>query len=39
MIVLNIIRIALEDRTLLEELPDYREYSEQIGYRLIPGVW
>lgn len=39
MIVLNIIRIALEDRTLLEELMDYREYSEQMGYRLIPGVW
>ncbi|MFA4860611.1 isoprenylcysteine carboxylmethyltransferase family protein [Methanoregula sp.] len=32
-------RTALEDRTLQKELPGYREYTEQIPYRLIPGIW
>jgi protein-S-isoprenylcysteine O-methyltransferase Ste14 len=34
-----ILRTALEDRTLQEELPGYREYAEKTGYRLIPGLW
>jgi protein-S-isoprenylcysteine O-methyltransferase Ste14 len=34
-----VIRAALEDRTLHEELPGYREYAQQTRYRLIPGVW
>jgi protein-S-isoprenylcysteine O-methyltransferase Ste14 len=38
-IVLTVIRTALEDRTLREELPGYREYSAQVRYRLLPGVW
>jgi protein-S-isoprenylcysteine O-methyltransferase Ste14 len=33
------VRTALEDRTLLEELPGYREYARQTRYRLVPGVW
>lgn len=33
------IRTALEDRTLLEELPGYQEYAQQVRYRLVPGVW
>lgn len=37
--VLFIIRTALEDRTLLEELPGYPEYARQTRYRLIPGLW
>jgi len=37
--VLVIIRTALEDRTLQEELPGYREYAQQVRYRLLPGVW
>ncbi len=36
---LFVIRTALEDRTLLQKLPGYREYAERVRYRLIPGVW
>jgi len=38
-IILTIIRTALEDRTLKEELPGYREYAERVRYRLMPGIW
>jgi protein-S-isoprenylcysteine O-methyltransferase Ste14 len=34
-----LLRTALEDRTLLEELEGYEEYAQQIRSRLIPGVW
>lgn len=34
-----IIRTSLEDRTLQEKLPGYREYSAQVRYRLLPGIW
>jgi len=37
--VLLILRTALEDRTLLEELGGYEEYAQQVRYRLLPGVW
>jgi protein-S-isoprenylcysteine O-methyltransferase Ste14 len=37
--VLMVVRTALEDRTLLAELPGYTEYAEQTRYRLIPGLW
>jgi protein-S-isoprenylcysteine O-methyltransferase Ste14 len=33
------VRTALEDRTLQEELPGYREYAQRTRYRLLPGVW
>jgi len=36
---LFVVRTALEDRTLQEELPGYKEYAERVRYRLIPGVW
>jgi len=36
---LMVVRTALEDRTLLEELDGYREYAERVRYRLIPGIW
>lgn len=36
---LYIIRTALEDRTLQEELPGYKEYTQHTRYRLLPGVW
>ncbi len=32
-------RAALEDRYLLENLPGYRDYSEAVRYRLLPGLW
>ncbi len=34
-----VIRTALEDRMLQVELPGYREYAQEIRYRLVPGVW
>lgn len=33
------IRTALEDRTLQKKLPGYLEYSREVRYRLIPGIW
>ncbi len=36
---LFIVRTALEDRTLREELPGYAEYAQRVRYRLLPGVW
>jgi protein-S-isoprenylcysteine O-methyltransferase Ste14 len=37
--VVFVIRTALEDRTLHEELPGYVDYAKQTRFRLIPGVW
>jgi protein-S-isoprenylcysteine O-methyltransferase Ste14 len=37
--ILFVIRTALEDLTLQKELNGYEEYTEQVRYRLIPGVW
>jgi len=37
--ILFLIRTALEDRTLRNELEGYKEYAQNIPYRLIPGVW
>ncbi len=34
-----LIRTSLEDNTLQKELPGYKEYAEQVRYRLIPGLW
>ena len=38
-VCLTILRTALEDRALHEELPGYAEYAQQTRYRLLPGVW
>jgi protein-S-isoprenylcysteine O-methyltransferase Ste14 len=38
-VVLYFLRTALEDQTLSEELGGYREYTERVKFRLIPGVW
>jgi protein-S-isoprenylcysteine O-methyltransferase Ste14 len=37
--MLYVVRTHLEDKTLIEELPGYREYAQQTSYRLMPGVW
>jgi protein-S-isoprenylcysteine O-methyltransferase Ste14 len=37
--IIIVIRTALEDRTLQNEMPGYREYAKQVKYRLIPLVW
>jgi protein-S-isoprenylcysteine O-methyltransferase Ste14 len=36
---LVVLRTALEDRMLLEELEGYAAYADQIPWRLIPGLW
>jgi len=38
-IILFIIRTSLEDKTLQKELPGYKEYTQKVRYRLLPGVW
>lgn len=38
-VVLFIIRTSLEDRALQQELSGYKEYSQKVRYRLLPGVW
>jgi protein-S-isoprenylcysteine O-methyltransferase Ste14 len=39
MTVLAVIRTRLEDQTLHQELPGYKEYSQRTRYRLVPFVW
>jgi protein-S-isoprenylcysteine O-methyltransferase Ste14 len=36
---LLVARTVLEDRTLQNELPGYKEYAQRVRYRLVPGVW
>jgi protein-S-isoprenylcysteine O-methyltransferase Ste14 len=38
-IVLIVARTALEDRMLQDELPGYKEFTRDVRYRLLPGVW
>ena len=38
-IIIFIIRTGLEDKTLLNELKEYSEYSKEVKRRLIPGIW
>ncbi len=37
--ILIIWRTGMEDRTLQDELPGYAEYTREVKYRLLPGVW
>ncbi|MEJ2706406.1 MAG: isoprenylcysteine carboxylmethyltransferase family protein [Anaerolineales bacterium] len=37
--ILMVIRTALEDRFLQEELEGYRDYVKRVRFRLLPGVW
>ena len=39
LITLFVIRTALEDRTLRNELKGYREYSDKTRYKIIPFFW
>jgi protein-S-isoprenylcysteine O-methyltransferase Ste14 len=34
-----VVRTALEDQTLLRDLPGYSTYAGNVQYRLLPGVW
>lgn len=38
-IALFAIRAVIEEKTLIAGLPDYRDYAEQVRYRLVPGIW
>lgn len=38
-VLIVILRTILEDRTLQEELPGYREYAHRVRFRLIPGIF
>jgi protein-S-isoprenylcysteine O-methyltransferase Ste14 len=37
--IIAVTRTALEDQTLQEELPGYRDYAQRIRYRLIPWIY
>ena len=37
--IIAVIRTVLEDQTLQEELPGYRDYTQRVRYRLIPGIY
>ena len=39
LLVLFILRTALEDWTLQNELEGYAAYAQRVHYRLLPGVW
>jgi protein-S-isoprenylcysteine O-methyltransferase Ste14 len=34
-----VVRTALEDRMLQNELAGYKDYAGRVRYRLIPGIW
>lgn len=36
---ISALRTTLEDRTLQEELPGYRDYARRVRYRLVPGLY
>jgi len=38
-VMIFFLRTFLEDNTLQEELPEYKDYTQIVRYRLIPGVW
>jgi protein-S-isoprenylcysteine O-methyltransferase Ste14 len=36
---LMVLRTALEDKLLQEQLAGYKEYAARVRYRLLPGLW
>ncbi len=38
-ICLLIVRTALEDRTLQEEMEGYHDHTARVRFRLLPGLW
>ena len=34
-----VVRTVLEDRTLQNELDGYKNYTQQVGDRLLPNLW
>jgi protein-S-isoprenylcysteine O-methyltransferase Ste14 len=38
-VLVLVVRTALEDRTLRAELEGYADYARRVRFRLVPGVW
>jgi protein-S-isoprenylcysteine O-methyltransferase Ste14 len=38
-LIITVIRTVLEDQTLQEELPGYRDYARRVRYRFIPEIY
>jgi len=38
-LIIAVIRTVLEDQTLQNELPGYRDYARRVRYRLMPGIY
>jgi len=38
-LIIAVIRTVLEEQTLQDELPGYRDYARRVRYRLIPGIF
>ena len=39
LVLLIIARIRNEEKVLKQKLEGYREYTQKVKYRLIPGIW
>ena len=37
--IIMVIRTYMEDKLLINELPGYPEYTKEVKFRLIPGIW
>jgi protein-S-isoprenylcysteine O-methyltransferase Ste14 len=38
-LIIAVLRTTLEDRTLQQELPGYRDFARRVRYLLIPWVY
>jgi protein-S-isoprenylcysteine O-methyltransferase Ste14 len=38
-LIIILVRTGLEDQALQEDLPGYREYTQQVRYRLVPWIY
>jgi protein-S-isoprenylcysteine O-methyltransferase Ste14 len=38
-VLVMVVRIVLEDRTLQNELDGYKAYASRVRYRMVPGIW
>ena len=38
-LMITVIRTSLEDKTLQDELPGYRDYARRVRFRMIPGIY
>jgi protein-S-isoprenylcysteine O-methyltransferase Ste14 len=38
-VILLVIRTYLEDKTLQAELEGYKDYTNEVRYRILPGIW